>query len=159
MDKDWTELLSLFDHYGVRYLIVGGYAVMFHAQPRGTKDLDLYLDSSKANAQAVFSALVAFGAPMANMTVEDFENASSVYQIGQPPLRIDLIGGLENVEFAAAWKNRVDTMEGAVPVHYIGAEELIANKLAAARPQDIADVEAIRTAQRVVSSYRKNTRQ
>lgn len=146
MDRNWIELLSLFDRHGVRYLIVGGYAVIFHAQPRGTKDLDLFIDSARPNAEAVYRALLEFGAPMAGMTVEDFEEASSIYQIGQPPLRIDLIGNLVSVDFERAWQGRVDAVEQGVPVHYIGAEDLIANKLAAGRLQDLADAESIRAA-------------
>ena len=156
MEKDWIELLSLFDHYGVRYLIVGGYAVMFYTQPRGTKDLDLFIDSSHKNAEAVYAALVAFGAPMAGMTVEDFEGATSVYQMGQPPLRIDILSGLSEVGFNKAWVNRLDTTEEGVPVHYIGAEDLIANKLSLARHQDLADVEAIRAAKVAVTSDKKS---
>lgn len=155
MDKDWIDLLSLFDQYGVRYLIVGGYAVMFHAQPRGTKDLDLFIDSSRKNAELVFAALVAFGAPMVGMTVNDFEDVSAVYQIGQPPLRVDLLSGLAAVDFQSAWENRMDALEAGVPVHYIGANDLIANKLAAARLQDLADAESIRAAQRAATSKEK----
>ncbi len=86
------------------------------------------------------------------MTVEDFEEASAIYQIGQPPLRVDLLGELDAVVFQHAWERRVDALEADVPVHYICAEDLIANKLAAARLQDLADAEAIRSAKRAITS-------
>ena len=156
MDRNWIELLSLFDRYEVRYLIVGGYAVMFHAQPRGTKDLDLYVDSSRSNAEAVYAALVAFGAPMAGMKVEDFTGASSVYQIGQPPLRIDLISDLDGIDFSSAWESRVEAFEEGVPVRYIGAEALVANKLATARLQDLADAEAIQASRAANASKKRD---
>jgi predicted nucleotidyltransferase len=146
MDNDFNELLSLFDRCGVRYLIVGGYAVIFHAQPRGTKDLDLFIEPERKNAEAVFHALALFGAPLAGFTVEDFQDASSVYQIGQPPLRIDLIKSLEGITFQQAWESRIQVTEDGIPMNYISREDLITNKLATGRLQDLADVQSVRDA-------------
>jgi Nucleotidyl transferase of unknown function (DUF2204) len=152
MDKDFRELLSLFDRYGVRYLIVGGYAVIFHAQPRGTKDLDLFIEPQRSNAEAVYKALAAFGAPLSGFAVEDFEDVSSVYQIGQPPLRIDLIKDLQGITFESAWAARVQASEDGIPVNYISREDLITNKLATGRLQDLADVQSVREASNAISS-------
>ena len=109
MGKDWIDLLSLFDRHGVRYLIVGGWAVMFYTQPRATKDLDLYVDSEQSNAEKAYRALLEFGAPLSDFTVEDLAHPGTVYQIGQPPFRVDIMNSLSDVDFASAGKKECRT--------------------------------------------------
>lgn len=99
---DFKELLSLFKKYSVQYLIVGGYAVMRYTEPRFTKDLDILIAVNDTNAVAVYNALTAFGAPLANLTPQDFAAEGYFYQIGVPPLRVDVLMSIPGVAFAEA---------------------------------------------------------
>lgn len=151
MFQDYKDLLSAFHAHGVRYLIVGGYAVIFHAQPRFTKDLDFLIAPDLANARAVHAALAAFGAPLHGIRPEDFADPTSFFRFGREPHGIDLLPTIPGVEFDAAWQRRVEVeidKASGLRANFISADDLIAAKLAAGRPQDIADAEAIRKARR-----------
>lgn len=104
--SDFKKLLNLFEKHEVCYLIVGGYAVMKYTEPRFTKDLDVWIASDPENAEAVYAALKAFGAPLTNLIVDDFTRQGYFYQMGRPPLRVDIMMSLPGVEFEEAWKNR-----------------------------------------------------
>jgi hypothetical protein len=92
MLKDQRDLLAVFNAHGVRYLVVGAHAVGVHAEPRGTKDLDVFIQASPINSKAVFAALAEFGAPLVGMTPDDFNDApGSAFQMGVPPNRIDIL--------------------------------------------------------------------
>jgi len=148
MLKDQRELLSVFNAHDVKYLVVGGHAVGIHAEPRGTKDLDIFIKADAENSRAVFAALAEYGAPLAGMTPADFnDKPTSIFQIGVPPGRVDIILGIAGVTFDEAWETRVEeVLGGDVPAHIISREHLIRNKLAVGRLQDLADVEKIREA-------------
>lgn len=148
MLKDQKELLERFNANGVKYLVVGGHAVGIHAEPRGTKDLDVFIKADPENSLAVFRALTEFGAPIAGMAAEDFnDKPTSVFQLGVPPSRIDILQGIEGVNFDEAWPSRVDEiLAGQVLAHVISRDDLIKNKLAVGRLQDLADVEKLREA-------------
>ncbi|GAC1459800.1 MAG: hypothetical protein PVS2B3_12110 [Steroidobacteraceae bacterium] len=90
MFHDFKELLSAFNAQRVRYLVVGGYAVSFHAQPRATKDLDLLISADAENAQAVYAALAQFGAPVEGLSAQDFTNVGSFFRMGAPPEMVDI---------------------------------------------------------------------
>ncbi len=104
MNSDFKELLSILNAAKVRYLVVGGYAVMKYTEPRYTKDLDLWVEASAKNARAVFKALKDFGAPLANLTAADFSREGFFYQMGRPPARVDILMSIEGVKFADAWR-------------------------------------------------------
>jgi predicted nucleotidyltransferase len=145
MEKDQRDLLRVFNERKVRYLIVGGYAVSHYTEPRVTKDLDLFIDTSDENVANVYDALAAFGAPLAGMTPKDFQDPAWGYQIGQPPSRIDILQELDAVDFNSAWNAAEDAMiDNDILVRYISPADLIKNKLALGRHRDLADVEAIR---------------
>jgi hypothetical protein len=145
MEKDQRDLLRVFNERKVRYLIVGGYAVSFFTEPRVTKDLDIFIDTSDENVAILYAALASFGAPLAGMTPKDFQDPAWGYQIGQPPSRIDILQELTAIDFDSAWKAGEDgTIDGDIPVRYISVGDLIKNKLALGRHRDLADVEAIR---------------
>ena len=148
MQEDLKELLLAFNEHGVEYLVVGGYAVGVHSEPRATKDLDIFIRADVKNSEAVFLALKAYGAPLDGLSPADFRNEpGAVFQIGLPPFRIDILQSIDGVAFDDAWKTRVEGLvEGEVPAHVISKEHLIQNKLASGRLQDLADVEAIREA-------------
>ena len=143
INPDFKDLLLAFNAAEVRYLVVGAYAVTFHAQPRFTKDLDIWVEASQENAARVHKALTAFGAPVSELTPDDLANQEMVYQIGVAPNRIDILMGVSGLEFGAAWPNRVESQYGDCPIHVISRQDLIRNKRAAARPQDIIDLRAL----------------
>ena len=148
-DKDFTELLSAFAAHHVKYLIIGGYAVSLHAQPRATKDLDLFIGSDPVNAQAVYAALVAFGAPLTGLAPEDFTDPDMFYRMGSPPQMVDILPAINGVDFDSAWSNQVQVVVDeatGLTASFIALPDLIASKLAAGRPQDLADVAALRSA-------------
>lgn len=140
VNPDFRDLFSAFNAEGVRYLLVGGYAVAFHAEPRFTKDLDLWIDSSAANSVLVYEALRAFGAPLGETTAAELTVPEQVLQIGVPPNRVDLVTSIDGVAFEAAWPNRVGTEYGDQHIWVIGRGDLIANKRASGRPQDALDI-------------------
>ena len=149
LPEDLRQLLLALNAHGVEYLVVGGWAVGFYSDPRATKDIDLFIRSEKRNSEAVYRALAEFGAPLAGVAPADFrDQPESVFQIGSPPARADILQSIDGVEFNEAWPKRVSlTLEG-VPVSVISAEHLIKNKLESGRLQDLADVEAIREAEK-----------
>ncbi len=160
MYQDYKDLLSAFNAHGVRYLIVGGYAVIFHAQPRFTKDIDLFIKADHANAQAVYAALAEFGAALEGVSPEEFADRGSFFRFGRDPRGFDILPDLPGVDFDAAWERRVEGLIDAATglnAYFISAADLVAAKLAAGRPQDIADVDALRkTAEAQAQGARKN---
>ena len=149
MYPDFKELLSVLNAHHVKYLVVGAYAVSIYAQPRATKDLDILVKAGRENANAVFAALKQFGAPLQGMTAADFASEGPFFRMGREPVGVDILTEIPGVEFDAAWSRRVEEMvdpESRLSVNFISSEDLIAAKLASARPQDLADVDAIRKA-------------
>jgi predicted nucleotidyltransferase len=149
MFLDFKELLASFHAHGVKYLIVGGYAVSFHAQPRATKDLDLFIKADPENAKAVYAALVSFGAPLEGVTLGDLADPQKFVRFGRAPIMIDILSSIDGVDFDEAWPRRVEGVIDAktgVTAFFISKEDLIASKLAAGRTRDPADVEEIREA-------------
>ena len=147
MDQDLKELLSALNAQNAKYLVVGGYAIGVYAEPRATKDLDIFIKADQENAEAVFRALAAYGAPLAGYSPADFADGGSWFQMGQPPLRIDILQQIDGVDFDGAWNKRVETtIDGELPVHVISRDDLIRNKLACGRPRDLLDVEELRQA-------------
>jgi hypothetical protein len=146
MLKDQRDIIAAFNAHGVKYLVIGGHAVSIHAEPRGTKDLDVFIKADEENSKAVFAALAEFGAPIAGMTPADFnDKPTSVFQMGVPPGRVDILQGIAGVSFDEAWQSRVEELlDGQTPAHVISREYLIRNKLAVGRYQDLADVEKLR---------------
>jgi hypothetical protein len=149
MYQDYKDLLSAFHAHGVRYLIVGAYAVIYHAQPRFTKDIDLFIKADPTNAQAIYAALASFGAPLQGVRPEDFAEPGTFFRFGYDPHGFDILPDIPGIDFEAAWQRRVEGIidpASTLTAYFISAPDLIAAKLAAGRPQDIADVVAIRQA-------------
>jgi Nucleotidyl transferase of unknown function (DUF2204) len=149
MYQDYKDLLSAFRVHGVKYLIVGGYAVIFYAQPRATKDIDFFIKADPANAQATYAALAEFGAPLHDIRPEDFADRNSFFRFGHDPQGIDILPSIPGVDFDAAWERRVESAVDAksgIKAYFISKEDLIAAKLASGRTRDLADVEDIRAA-------------
>ncbi len=149
MYPDFKDLLSSFHAHGVKYLIVGGYAVSFHGQPRATKDMDLFIKADLTNAGAAHAALTAFGAPPADISVNDLADPDKFVRFGREPVAVDILPGIDGVDFDAAWGRRVEAVvdpASGLKAFFISKDDLIASKLAAGRLRDLADVEAIREA-------------
>lgn len=143
VNSDFTDLLKLFNVNRVRYLVVGGYALIQYAEPRFTKDLDLLISTDAANAKAVYKALHLFGAPLADLTESDFAQEGYYYQMGVPPVRVDILMGIPGVVFEEAWPRRVDIDFDGLLVPFISRQDLIAAKRASGRPQDLLDAESL----------------
>ena len=143
VNSDFSDLLSLFNANKVRYLVVGGYAVVQYAEPRFTQDLDLWISADPANAQDVYQSLREFGAPLVGLTPDDFAEEGYFYQMGVPPVRVDVLMGIPGVEFETAWARRMTADFDDLPVLFISREDLIAAKLASGRPQDLLDAKAL----------------
>ncbi len=141
---DFKELLNLLNVNEVRYLVVGGYAVMKYTEPRFTKDLDLWIATDMKNAQAVYNALKQFGAPLKDLTPEDFTDESSYYQMGRPPFRLDIIMGLKGIDFDSAWENRVEVSLEDIILPFISKTDLIKAKQISGRFQDLIDVQNLK---------------
>jgi hypothetical protein len=141
--------LSAFNAHGVRYLIVGAYAVIFHAQPRFTKDMDLFVHADPANARATYAALASFGVPLQGIRPEEFADRGSFFRFGNDPNGFDILPDIPGVDFESAWGRRVEGVidpQTGLKAFFISAPDLIASKLASGRPQDLADADAIRKA-------------
>jgi len=151
---DTVDFIRLLHHHGVRYLVVGGEAVIFHGHARLTGDIDLLFGSDVDNAARVFAVLEEFwsGDIPAGVQKDELSREGLILQFGYPPNRIDLINSIEGVSFEDAWRSRVEatlvTSDGEYPLPYIGIEELIANKRAAGRPKDLDDAAYLESAKR-----------
>ncbi|HKZ81218.1 MAG TPA: hypothetical protein VJ124_23310 [Pyrinomonadaceae bacterium] len=143
MSPDFKELLLALNAHGVEYLIVGAHALAVYGHVRATKDLDVWVRPDQENAKRILSALSAFGAPLADLTIEDLTKAGTVFQIGIAPLRIDLMTAIDGVDFSQAWPDRIQTSFAGAPVFVISRHHLITNKRATARLQDLADAERL----------------
>jgi hypothetical protein len=143
INPDFRDLLSEFNARSVRYLVVGGYAFSFHARPRTTKDIDIWVDATPENAPLVWQALVAFGAPLSDLKLSDLEQPGIAFQMGLPPNRVDLLTQIDAVQFDEAWRDRVLGRYGDQPVPYLSRDHLVRNKRALGRKQDVADVEML----------------
>jgi hypothetical protein len=147
--SDFRELLSLFKKHNVRHLVVGGYAVMKYSEPRYTKDLDLWIATDPENANSVYVALKEFGAPLENLTANDFARKGYFYQMGRPPLRVDIMMSIPGIEFEVAWKNRKGVELDGFEIPFISRSDLILAKKASGRPQDNIDVRQLMEAERL----------
>lgn len=144
VSKDFEELFGFFNARKVKAIVVGGYAVCFHARPRNTKDLDIYLEPTVENARNVLLALDDFGLGSLPITIEDLTTPGRILQFGYPPGRIELLTSIKKVSFSEAWEHRVEGHFGREPIFYLGLEDLLRNKEAVGRPQDLADVATLK---------------
>jgi len=144
LSPDFKELLILFNGKSVRYLLVGGYSLAVHGVPRYTGDMDLWLERTEDNSRKVLQALEEFGLGSLGLGIEDFLQTDQVIQLGYPPLRIDLLTGIDGLEFPAAWEKRISVSMEGLEIPVISLEDLIRNKEASGRQQDLADLERLR---------------
>ena len=144
-ERDFEELLRLFNKHRVRYCIVGAYAVAFHARPRYTKDMDLLVEPSIENGSKIVAALKEFGFGSLKLTPHDFIRLEQFIQLGYEPVRIDLITSITGCTFEQVWRHRVQGRYGRARTWFIGKGELIRNKRLSGRHQDKVDIEILQT--------------
>lgn len=140
MNRDFVEMLSTLCAAGVEFLIVGAHALAAHGAPRATGDLDIWVRPTGDNADRVLAALRSFGAPLFDLTRDDLTRPDTVFQIGVPPSRIDVLSGVTGLTFDDAWKNRIDIAVGDLTVPVIGRDDFVTNKRASGRPKDLSDL-------------------
>ena len=143
LNPDFKEFIESLNYNGVRYLVVGGYAVAFHGLPRYTKDLDIWLELSSDNAKKVICALESFGFGSLGLTEEDFLEKDQIIQLGLPPARIDLLTQLTGLTFDECYHSHVVIETDGLTIPIIDRQNLIINKKATGRIQDLADVEGL----------------
>jgi hypothetical protein len=143
--QDFEDMLSLLNKHEVRYLIVGGLAFIYHAKPRYTKDIDLWIDPSVENQQRVNTALAEFGSPVL-LATGSFEE---ILQIGMEPDRIDIMQKLEGVSFTTAWRNRITDEYGDTKANWISIDDLILAKEGIDHPRHQEDVRVLREVKRL----------
>lgn len=142
VEKDFEEFIALLNKHEVQYVIVGAFAVSFHAQPRFTGDIDFFIDNSSANIQSLLLALKEFGFESLNLAEKDFDE-DSIIQLGYEPNRVDLITNISGVSFKKAYSNRVEGTYGNETAYFISLEDLITNKRASDRLKDKSDLELL----------------
>jgi hypothetical protein len=143
MNRDFVEMLSALSAAGVKFLIVGAHALAAHGAPRATGDLDIWVQATPENALRILAALRQFGAPLFDLTEADLCAKDTVFQIGLPPSRIDILTGISGVAFDAAWERRMDITIADLTIGTIGRADFIENKKASGRPKDLLDLELL----------------
>ena len=141
LNQDFKEFIQSLNDNGVRYLVIGGYAVALHGHPRYTKDIDVWIELSSENAAKMVKALEQFGFGSLGLQAVDFLVPDQIIQLGYPPSCIDIITTPPGVEFESCYAARVEVEIGGVTVHFIDLENLKKSKRAAGRLQDLADLE------------------
>ena len=138
---DFSEFITLLNKHAVKYMIVGGYAVGIHGHPRYTGDLDIWLLPDQSNAIKILEAIKEFGFGSLNIKETDLTKDDMVIQLGYPPLRIDLLTSIDGVHFNECYSNRKTLNIDGLVVDFIGYADLIKNKKASGRHQDLGDIE------------------
>lgn len=140
-NRDFEEFFELLNKHNVRYVVVGGYAVIFHGYPRLTGDIDIFYQAERNNVEALLNALKDFGFDFQELKAEELVVKGQVLQLGRPPNRIDLLNSITGGEFEEVWGRKVSGKYGKESVSYIHLEDLLKNKRAAARTKDKQDLE------------------
>ena len=143
LNDDYRDMIVCLLEAGVDFMLVGGYAVALHGWPRTTFDIDFWILANFENAKSVIRAIRAFGAPLMDLTEEDFHKPGMVFQIGVPPQRIDIISAISGLDYTEASRRAVKMNVDGLEVKVISLDDLIVNKRASGRPKDIADALAL----------------
>ncbi len=143
IEEDFKDFIRLLNANRAKYLIVGGVAVSFYAEPRFTKDIDIFVEVSEKNSKALLKTLMQFGFAGIDPEKGDILKPDQIIQVGYPPLRINIITAISGIRFSLAWDNRVPGLYGDVSCFYLSREDLILNKLASGRDQDKEDLKQL----------------
>ena len=143
VNSDFSDLLRIFNANRVKYLVIGGYAVVQYAEPRFTKDLDVWVSTDTVNAEMVYKSLREFGTPLENLTVKDFSEEGYFFQLGIPPVRVDILMGIPGANFEDCWQRRNEVDFDDLSVCFISKQDLIVAKRVSGRPQDLIDADLL----------------
>lgn len=148
LNDDFLDLLIAFDEHDVDYVVIGAHALAVHGVVRATGDLDILVRPGAVNAARVMSALRAFGAPVGahGLHAEDLARPGTVYQMGLPPRRIDVLNEISGLPFEEVWERRMICALGDLKLPVISRADLVTNKAASGRPKDLLDLELLREA-------------
>jgi hypothetical protein len=144
---DFDEFIESLNAHGVEFLIVGAYALAFHGAPRFTGDLDVWIQPTELNAVRLLAALRDFGFPAPELSAAEVANPRRLLQLGVEPVQIHVMSAISGVTWDEAWADRVTGRFGRSEVAIIGRESFLKNKRAAARPKDLADIDALEEGQ------------
>lgn len=144
LHQDFKEFIKLLNEDEVEYLVVGAFAMAFHGFPRFTGDIDFWINNSEKNAKKVFSTIKKFGFPVDKLSEKDFSSKDIIFQMGFPPVRIDVITSVEGLNFNKSFPDRIEKVIDGLKVCYINKKDLMKNKKAAGRKKDLADYEILR---------------
>jgi hypothetical protein len=144
LNQDFREFIALLEKHAIEYLIVGGYAVAFHGFPRYTGDIDFFVAVSESNATGLLAVFDEFGFGNIGIEKADFQEPDFVIEIGREPRKIQVLTGIDGVTFEECRQHGITAMYGGMSLRFIGIEELIKNKQAAARDKDLIDVHALK---------------
>jgi hypothetical protein len=143
LNPDFRDILSALHAEQAEFLVIGSYAVAVYGRARATEDLDIWVRPTEQNSKRVMRALLRFGAPTSMLTAEDFQADDAVFQVGNPPWRIDILTSIDGVTFEEAWPDRQQWIVENLAIPVISRQHLIANKRAVGRIKDLADVEEL----------------
>lgn len=149
VEKDYEELLRLFNKHKVNYCIIGAYAVAFYAKPRYTKDMDILVKPDIENGRRIVDALNEFGLESLGLSEKDFSKKGKIIQLGYEPVRVDLMTSIEGLSFGQVWRGKATGTYGKEKVYFMGIKEMIKNKRASNRKQDKLDLDILLSAQNV----------
>ncbi len=152
---DYRDLFKALSRYNVAYLVVGAYAVAYYAEPRFTKDLDIWVNPELENAQRLYKAMKEFGAPLRGVHPEDFTERKMLYQIGVAPIRIDILMDVAGIPFEQAWTRRKRSRYGDIPINILGIKDLITSKKRFKREQDVLDLKRLMALRRIQHGRKK----
>lgn len=144
LNPDFRDILSCLKKEEVDFIVVGAYALATHGFPRATGDIDIWVRNSPSNARQTFKALMRFGAALSDLSENDLTSPDMVFQIGVEPCRIDLMTGIDGVEFDQAWMNKVKVRIDDLEIYVLSRADLLVNKLATGRDQDQGDIAWLR---------------
>ena len=144
LNQDFKEFLKSLNDNEVRYLVTGGYAVALYGYPRYTKDLDIWIEPERENAEKLIVALEEFGFASLELSADDFLEPGTIIQLGHPPNRIDLLTTLSGIDFKRCFESRMATHVDDIVANFLDLENLKRNKQAAGRPQDLADLDNLK---------------
>ncbi len=142
--QDFREFIELLNKNEVDYLIVGAFALAFHGHPRYTGDIDFWIRNDLSNAKKIFKCINEFGFPIDKLDEKDFTSDDLIFQMGYPPVRIDVITSVEALEFDVSFKNRKQKEIDGLKINFINIEDFKKNKKAVGRPKDLGDLESLK---------------
>lgn len=145
LNQDFRDMLSCLKEADVDFIIVGAYALAAYGYPRATGDIDIWIRNSPSNAGKIMTALAKFGAPLADLSEQDFTATDVVVQIGVQPCRIDITTGIDGIEFSEAWENKLAITVDGLGIYIPSKSDLLKNKIASGRDKDQGDIAWLKT--------------